>query len=327
MLFKCKNCGGNVVFEPSRQKMYCPHCEGEDSENLVTGGSAAQCLNCGAPLELPEDASAARCSHCGSYLIFDERVEGALRPNLVLPFRLNKEQAVAKLNQEFSNRVFTPSDFMSTKSLEQMEGDYVPFWLYDFQAQYDFVGEGTRVRTWRSGNTEYVETSYYEVVRRMDADFDKVPVDASYQMDDSVMDLMEPYDYQALENFDPKFMSGFYAQIYNQPPQELEGRARDKAGHASEELLQQSLSGYGTMRPLRKNLNLQPKGAFYALLPVWRYRYRYRNQDYLFYVNGQTGKVIGASPVSRPKVLLYSASVFALVTAVCGLALRFLWML
>ena len=226
MLFKCKNCGGNVVFEPSRQKMYCPHCEGEDSENLVTGGSAAQCLNCGAPLELPEDASAARCSHCGSYLIFDERVEGALRPNLVLPFRLNKEQAVAKLNQEFSNRVFTPSDFISTKSLEQMEGDYVPFWLYDFQAQYDFVGEGTRVRTWRSGNTEYVETSYYEVVRRMDADFDKVPVDASYQMDDSVMDLMEPYDYQALENFDPKFMSGFYAQIYNQPPQELEGRGQ-----------------------------------------------------------------------------------------------------
>ena len=38
-----------------------------------------------------------------------------------------------------------------------MEGIYVPFWLYDYKACYDYTGEGVRVRTWTSGNTEYTE--------------------------------------------------------------------------------------------------------------------------------------------------------------------------
>ena len=73
-----------------------------------------------------------------------------------------------------------------------MEGIYVPFWLYDYGADYDFAGEGTRVRTWRSGDTEYTETSYFEVIRQMDVDFDRIPVDASIAMDDGIMDLMGP---------------------------------------------------------------------------------------------------------------------------------------
>lgn len=324
MLFKCKNCGGNVVYEPSRGKMYCPHCESLDSEDTIQGGSLTQCVNCGAPMQVQNYTSASRCEHCGSYIVFNERVEGVYEPHMLIPFRINKEGAVAAMEKEFGGRLFTPSDFMSTKSLEKMVGIYVPFWLYDYKASYDFVGEGTRVKTWRSGNTEYTETSYYEVVRKMDVDFDKIPVDASFAMEDGIMDLMEPYNYQQLQNFEPKYMSGFYGEIYNQGAQELENRAQTKARSASEELMQGSLNDYSSVRPHRKDLNLQRDGENYALMPVWQYLYRYKNKTYQFHVNGQTGKVIGTTPVSKEKVLAYGASVFALVTSICCLAVRFL---
>ena len=324
MLFKCKNCGGNTVFSPEKKKMYCPHCESVDSEEKIGDSSLVQCVNCGAPLQITEYTSACRCEHCGMYLIFNERVEGAFEPKLMLPFCIGKDMAVAAMEHEFSRRLFAPADFLSTKSLEKMEGIYVPFWLYDYGAFYDFAGEGTRVRTWRSGDTEYTETSYFEIIRQMDVDFDRIPVDASIAMDDRVMDLMEPYDYKALADFEPQYMSGFFGEVYNQEAEQLDTRAQAKARQASEELLQGSLMGYTTVRPYRKNLNLHREGFCYALMPVWQYVYRYKDQSYLYHVNGQTAKVIGVTPVSRGKVLAYSASVFAAVTALCYMAVHVL---
>lgn len=324
MLFKCKNCGGNVVYEPMRAKMFCPHCESIDSEDIIQGGSLTQCVNCGAPVQVRKYTSADRCGHCGSYLVFNERVEGVYEPHMILPFRISKTNAVLAMEAEFENRIFTPADFLSAKSLEKMAGIYVPFWLYDYTADYVFTGEGTKVKTWVSGRTEYTETSYYEIRRRMEVDFDKIPVDASYEMDDSVMDLMEPYGYDLLRDFDPKYMSGFYGEVYNQSAPELEGRAQIKARSSSEELMQASLGGYTTVKPHRKELNLQRDGVRYALMPVWEYLYRYRGRTYRFHVNGQTAKVIGTTPVSMGKVVTYVVSVFALVTAICSLALGIL---
>lgn len=327
MIFKCKNCGGNVVYEPGRGRMYCPHCESEDSEEKIRGGTLTQCVNCGAPLTVQDYTSASRCEHCGCYIVFHERVEGVYEPHMLLPFRVSRKAAEQALDREFSRRLFTPSDFLSAKSLEKMEGIYVPFWLYDYRACYDFAGEGIRVRRWTSGNTEYTETSYYEVVRKMDLDFDKVPVDASYAMEDGVMDLMEPYDYGQLQGFDPKYMSGFYGEVYNQEAAQLEGRAQEKSRAASEELLQESLQAYSSVRPVHKDLKLDRAGVHYALMPVWQYLYRYQGRTYQYHVNGQTGKVIGTTPVSMAKVVSYGISVFGVVTAMCYLAVRVLEML
>ncbi|MDE7199519.1 MAG: hypothetical protein K2O15_11640 [Lachnospiraceae bacterium] len=324
MFFKCKNCGGNTVYAPDKKRMYCPHCESTDSEEKIEDNSLAQCANCGAPLQMSEYTSACRCGHCGMYLIFDERVSGPYEPHMILPFRVSREQAAAHLESEFSNRLFAPSDFMSAKSLEKMEGIYVPFWLYDYDVNYDFAGEGTRIRTWRSGDTEYTETSYYEVIRKMNADFERVPADASFVMEDGIMDLMEPYNYQELTGFVPKYMSGFLGERYNQPAEELAVRAAGKVKEASENLLQGSIAGYTTMRTYHKNLNLQKKDTCYVLMPVWQYVYRYRDKTYLYHVNGQTGKVVGATPVSKEKVIAYGVSVFAMVTAICGLAVHVL---
>lgn len=324
MIFKCKNCGGNVVFEPAKGEMYCPHCEGLESQDIIQGGSLEQCVNCGAPLTIKDYTSATKCDHCGHYIVFNERVEGVYEPHLILPFKINKNGAVDAMNKEFGKRVFTPHDFLSAKSLESMEGIYVPFWMYDYAAKYDYAGEGTKVRRWTSGSYEYTETSYYHVERKMDAEFDKIPVDASYAMDDGIMDLMEPYGYDALIDFNPKYMSGFYGEVYNQAASELEGRAQVKARDASEGMMQASLSGYNTMMATRKDLNLSRSGVHYALMPVWQYNYNYQGKSYQFHVNGQTGKVIGKTPVSRGKVVAYGASVFALVTAIFTVAVQIL---
>lgn len=313
MIFKCRNCGGNVIYDPQRKKMYCPHCEGIDSEEPVAGGGITQCSNCGAPLQIGPFASAGKCAHCGSYLIFEERVQGQFTPHLILPFKISRTEAEAKLKGEFGKRLFAPSSFLSRASLQRMEGMYVPFFMYDYRVNYEWAGKGRKVRVWRRGDTEYTETSVFQIIRNMEADFSKIPVDASNVMEDGAMDLLEPYDYKALENFQMKYMSGFVGEMYNQGAQQLEPRAHRKAERDSEELMMQTIVGYSSVIPEHRNLQVHQTAADYALLPVWTYYYEYQGKTYTFYVNGQTGKIIGQAPLSKAKAFGYSASVFGYV--------------
>ena len=210
------------------------------------------------------------------------------------------------MDKEFKRRLFAPISFLSDKTLEGMKGAYVPFFLYDFFAESEYRGEGTKVRSWRSGNYDYTETSYYEVERRMEASYDNIPADASYEMNDYTMDLMEPYDYSDLVSFDPKYLSGFFGEIYNDTSDKFVERARKKASESAESLMKQSISGYASLRADVDRTVLTDQKVDYALFPVWIYKYKYGGKDYNYYVNGQTGKVIGKTPVSKLKVLIYT---------------------
>lgn len=316
MIFKCKNCGGNSIYNPATGSMHCPHCESEESQEKIQGVGLQQCGNCGAPLEPGDHTSAMKCPNCGSYHIFEERISGEYTPHLVLPFKITKEQAVAAIKAEFKKRFFTPKEYLSYASISKMEGVYVPFFMYDFHSDITYRAVGTKVRTWTSGDYKYTETSYYQVERDMDAEFRKIPVDGSLTMDNSVMDLMEPYEYKALVDFEDKYMSGFLAEKYSDDKEILSNRARQKARDDSKALLRETLNGYATLSQINENIDLQQRAEQYVLLPVWVYEFEYRGKKYTYHVNGQTGKVIGHTPVAYPKLFAYTAAVFAACLAV-----------
>ena len=72
---------------------------------------------------------------------------------------------------------------------------YVPFWLYDTEADALLNFKATKVRSWSDRNYNYVETSHYSVTRGGTIAFDNVPVDGSTKMPDDLMDSIEPYYY------------------------------------------------------------------------------------------------------------------------------------
>lgn len=315
MIYKCQNCGANAVYSPEKEAMYCPHCDGIDSETVQPGNGLNQCVTCGAPIEPGQYDSAYRCEHCGSYMIFEERIEGDYEPHLILPFMVSKEKAKQIIKNEFGKKLFLPDGFLKEAYLDTMEGIYVPFFMYDFFCQYDYEGTGKKVRTWRSGDTEYTETSVFRIERSMDIDFDKIPVDASILMDDNTMDLLEPYRYDALKKFQSKYMSGFLGEMKNMEADTLEPRARSKARTDAEALMRATINGYASVSTERQDLRMNNTQTQYALLPVWSYTYKYRGKEYRFKLNGQTGKMIGSIPLSVGKIIGYGATMFGGISA------------
>ena len=326
MLFRCKNCGGNIVYNPEKKTMCCPHCDSLDSEEKIVDNqtivpTSRVCISCGAPIELKEHTSATRCKSCGTYMIVDERVDGQFKPHLIIPFKISKEKAKEILHKEFDKRPFTPAGFLSNASIDKMEGTYVPFFMYDYKSDMSLTAIGTKVRSWSDGRYEYTETSYYDIVREMNANYEKVPVDASIEMDDKLMDLLEPYEYSELEEHQDKYLSGFLSEKYNMGEMELTPRAVDKVKKSSHDLLNGTVSGYATVTQRQERITPTKRGVDYALLPVWEYVFYYLGKTYKFQVNGQTGKVLGETPVSKPRVVGYGVTVFGLLTVI-GLLIR-----
>lgn len=54
-------------------------------------------------------------------------------------------------------------------------------------------------------------------------------------------------------------------------------------------------------------------------MPVWKYDYSYKGTPYPFFINGQTGKLVGQAPVDAGRVWSFAAIVAA-VCLVIGLA-------
>ena len=319
MIFKCRNCGGNTVYSPEQHRMYCPFCQSFDSEEKITGQppTTISCPNCGGELQIRDYLSASRCPYCEDYIIFDERVSGEYEPRLIIPFMIGKNRVKELMRTKFKSCIFAPDDFCSDARLDSMTGMYVPYWIFDFHAAGRFEGTGKKVRTWVSEEREFTETQIYHIVRDMEVTFDKVPVDASYLMPDQTMDLLEPYRYNQMEDFKEAYLSGFSAEYYNMDASEAEPRAEKKTRDDTEDILQQSLTGYvGLEKGPGSAVTISQTDNQYALMPVWIYNYIYKNESYLFYVNGQTGKIVGKVPVSKGKVWGYGATVFACLSII-----------
>ena len=147
MIYKCVNCGGNVVFDPQSGHMKCLSCGGSDCEQSIPSETPMICPSCGSQITYRNEyGSAGKCPACGTFLIRDDFVVYPYGPDMILPFKFSKRLAEEKLKEEFGKKLFLPADFLSTKTLEKLRGVYVPFWIYDFDSNVDYTAIGTKVR-------------------------------------------------------------------------------------------------------------------------------------------------------------------------------------
>ena len=260
----------------------------------AAGMKVYNCPSCGAELICEESTAASSCPYCGNPNVVPGQFSGTLRPDFVLPFKLSKEDAVKALKKYYRGKFFLPRSFTSGNHIQEIKGIYVPFWMFDGEAVGDARYEATRSHTYRSGDYEITETEHYDVYRSGAVAFEKIPVDASSKMPDDYMDSIEPYDYQDLKPFSTAYLPGFLADKYDVTVEECSDRADERAAKTVRDLFYRDASaGYETCISVSENISIQRGKVHYALMPVWLLNTKWNGQDFLFAMNGQTGKMVG----------------------------------
>lgn len=305
MIYKCPNCNGALEYDPAEDKMKCGHCGNayfmwELDENEVEPEfmecKLYTCSSCGAELSVSDTEVSTYCAYCGQPTIVYNRVDKTQTPKYILPFKITKAEAEAAIREKFDKGLFVPSKIKNFES-ERVIGIYLPYFLYDVY-YYDKLS---------------VIVNKYNHFIEADCDFMQVCHECSTTVNDELAQDLEPYDLTKLEDFNPIYLSGFYADKSDVLPEMLSDNIFYKCRKMFENELKNRFHDreanlYGS------NPKYEIKRVEYAFLPVWFMTFQYKNKPYTMMVNGQTGKVVGTIPERKGKAFgLYIFMTIAII--------------
>ena len=293
----------------------------EDWGTEGDGMRAYSCPSCGAELICDETTAATSCPYCGNPTVLGGKLSGKLKPEYILPFKLDKKAAIAQLTRYYKGKAFLPKAFKSQNHIAEIQGVYVPFWLYDAKADARGRYEGQNSESHREGDYMVTTTQHYDVRREGSAAFAKVPVDGSSKMPNTHMDAIEPFDYGDLKSFSTAYLPGYLADRYDEDADACAERAYRRMYNSTADALHATTGGYSEIHPISENINVDMTHAHYALLPVWMLHTRWKDKDFLFAMNGQTGRLIGDLPVDKSRVAAWFAGISLPLMAVLAFLL------
>ncbi len=344
--YKCPCCGGAVTFDSGVQKMKCPFCgtefemealeaynnslkvEGKDDyswsqpagsewdEGELSGMVSMVCKSCGGEIVGDSNTAATSCPYCGNPVVVSNQFEGMLKPDYVIPFKLDKAAAKEKLKKHFEGKKLLPRAFKDGHHLEEVKGIYVPYWLYDADVSANIRYKGEQSHEWEDSKYKYEETKYFTLLRSGKIAFDHVPVDGSTKMDDKLMESLEPYDFKDAVPFKQAYLSGYLADRYDVDAKTSEERANERIKRSTENAFEETVDDYESVSVENSVIRLNEGKAQYALYPTWILNTIWNGKKYVFAMNGQTGKFVGDLPMDKGLFWSYFAKTLGVTTLI-----------
>ena len=320
MQYKCPRCDGAVEFNTETQNIKCPYCGTEfDIDSMSSPVSEEEsvcdatprkeleadgflkyiCKSCGGEILAESTTAGTACPYCSNPTTLTERLSGELKPDLIIPFKLDKKAATDALKRHYKGKTLLPKVFKNENRINEIKGLYVPFWLFDTDTESHISYEATKERSWSDSEYEYTETSHYSVVREGTLSFENVPVDAASKMQDELMESLEPYDLSELVDFKTAYLAGFLTDKYDIDEKESLKAATERIKNTTENTISQTVTGYDSVNTAEVDIKLCNTNAKYALLPVWILNTTWQGKKYTFAMNGQTGKTVGDLPLDK----------------------------
>lgn len=323
MIYKCPQCNGALEYDPALDKMHCAHCGNdyfvweldenavEYHQELPTQSEIEEekkldftkdrtiydepefieckvytCSTCGAELSVSDKEVSTYCAYCGQPTIVYNRVDKTQKPKYIIPFKITKDEAETAIREKLKKGFFIPKAVKKFEA-ERITGIYIPYFLYDITFY----------------QKKFIKHNKTSDLVGADCNFVNVCQDASKSVVDELSYGLEPYDFMEMKEFDPGYLSGFYADRFDLSSRQLTQTVIRKCKQMFDDELGRRCEG--TVADLN---NAPPEYAItnaeYAFLPVWFMTFEYKDRPYTMMVNGQTGKVVGTVPFQKVKVAM-----------------------
>lgn len=349
--YKCPCCSAPLIFDPESGEMKCEHCDtkfsAEDTKAYIDSLEAEKatdsyewedytkdsgngdwsseekgamrtyiCPSCGGEVIGDENTVASICPYCDNPTIIAENARDVFKPDVLIPFKYEKEQAVEALKKHYKKKPLLPKCFKDENRIEEVKGIYVPFWFFDCATDSNITYNATRVRKWSDANYIYTETSYYLVRRSGTLAFEMIPADGSSKIDDAIMQSIEPFDTNEMIPFSSNYLSGFLADKYDVDAEALKPMVNDRVKSTVVDAFRKTVIGYTSVITRNANISLKDGKIKYGLMPVYLLNTKYKDKSYSFAMNGQTGKFVGDLPISFGRLAAYFGGIFASCAAI-----------
>ncbi len=352
---KCPKCGStDISLNLNNGKLRCNFCrhefepekineDGQDLDNLEGEviGSGAQdiiaavedvltfkCSSCGAEVIIDtNEATQARCHWCRNTLSINQQIPNGSIPDMVLPFKLKKEDAELEIENFVGKRkFFAHPRFKEEFTTHNIMGVYLPYMVIDINAHSTLSGQGEhQVRSYTRGSDDdkktYYDADLYDVEREFDITIDDLTIEASTdklinkssEKTNNIINSIMPFDTENSVKWDANYLKGYSSEKRDINIEKLKGiineQVKDIARYKANETLRKYDRG---VRWSSEELNIKGEKWLASYLPIWLYSYQHVKNDenkrlHYVAVNARTNEVMGSIPINIPKLIGVSA--------------------
>ncbi len=320
----CSECNGNLRLDIGLQKLICDNCKTEfldkdiSLENISSKhdgyykNKIYACETCGTEISLIDEGVPDFCVYCGNSKMHFVREAVTLKPNLIIPFQVTREEAIAKVKSEYLTGFFLPKTLLGAEP-EMVRGIYIPY--YVVKVDYDsslivMVSSGGEIPSYDF----YLRTAYGTLSR--------MTVDALSVLRDEESERIEPFKFDKCKEFNEGYLRGFFSGVADVSFDDAVISAKTKAERVVDHALLHA-GHLGKIKKARRDTAVyeRPKTA---MCPAWFLTYKFGKKKITFVVNGQTGELSGDIPFN--KLLFYFLLIFCPVAGavIFGLLAHFL---
>lgn len=327
--FLCPKCGGRMAFSILSGALTCEYCgydevseEAESAQNgelysladlaeqtldfLIPtrqghGWAQSQqqllCERCGAHSVLQPGQKSTQCPYCGSnQIVKDSPAQDLVEPQLLSIMQVDEKEVLKLARKWLGKGLLSPDSLISASSTLQLRPGYYSFWTFDGTVEIRWsceVAEGSGdYKHWEP--VTGAETRFFNDVL--------VPGVKAIRLQEQ--ESLQPFDLHDLQNFEPDYLAGWPAVLYDRSLTDASLVARDLVVR---ELKPQLVSWIEPGRE-KRNVNFgasQWSGMTFkhVMLPLWVGEYSFQGRTYRLLVNGQTGKVTGEKPRDSVKIV------------------------
>lgn len=330
---KCRFCGHMEAVVPSAATVSVHTLEeglaeagASPGKSLGEGALQVTCNGCGSVVAFQPPEVAGVCPFCGGAIVAQPKAADPLiAPDGVLPAKVPKEQAQARVREWLAARWFAPNALKRMAQQEGINGVYLPFWDWAADTDSSYTGERgehyweTEYYTDRDNNGNTVQrerqvqrTRWYPASGRVAHKFDNVLVAATHSVNESRLNALEPWDLEALCAYEPAWLAGFRAQRYQVELPEGFEKAKQAMAKVIDGEVRKDIGG-DEQQVMSIDTATSNTTFRHLLLPVWIGAYRFKEKVYQVVVNARTGDVEGERPWSVAKVSLLVVAIILVI--------------
>ena len=282
----CSSCGAPAEYDIIHQEYHCQYCGGTTDvhepvkrlgewrdarrKEILKDESVAEekcvCQNCGAEIVIPEGEAMGSCEFCGGK--FARRAFAASElPEVIIPFVLTEDEARARLTEWAEKNKGKKEAQRVLAEIKKLRGYYLPYELI----------RGPVIATVQRKET-YSDRDYH-----VGGFLNGIAVNTSKQLDNLVLDAMEPFEWTAARTFEFAFVAGQRVKLSDIDANRTKARVLEEVEEGFRPDIEKALQTTGVDIFMQAGEILRLP----ALLPA----YVLPMGKSLAVVNGQTGRV------------------------------------
>lgn len=133
------------------------------------------CSSCGAELISDGTVAVTTCPYCGNPAVAPGQLSGDFSPDLVIPFKLGRDDVMAALKEHYKGKILLPKSFVTGNHIDEVQGVYVPFWLYGARVDGEVYFDATNETVTEESDRTVTTTDHYDAYRKGNISFKRVP--------------------------------------------------------------------------------------------------------------------------------------------------------